>query len=216
MTSPMSAARKRLESSNLYLVTPASPKAGPLGEFLAAVLDAGVDMVQLREKDMEAGPLLQIAEIVRQKTEAAGALFIINDHLDVAIAAGADGVHLGQDDLPTEIARSQAGKDFLIGLSTHDEEQIIAAAESEADYIGAGPVYETPTKPGRPATGETLLRFAAGRFDHPWFAIGGIDEETLPRVLAAGATRVSVLRALTEAQDPGAVARRIRKELERS
>lgn len=214
MTTALEASRNRLDRALLYLVTPARPRMSPLDEFLAGVLDAGVDVVQLREKEMEAGALLKICEIVRRRTEDFDALFIVNDRVDVAIAAGADGVHLGQDDLPPDQARRQCGRGMLIGLSTHDDEQISDAVASEADYIGVGPVYETPTKPGRPATGESLLGFAAAQFDRPWFAIGGINERTLPEVLQAGAKRVTVLRALSEAPDPAAVARRIRRELE--
>lgn len=207
MTTPMSRARSRLESAYLYLVTPAETQAGPLDEFLPRVLEAGVDVVQLREKQMEAGPLLGHAEVVRRRTEEFGALFIVNDRVDVAGAAGADGVHLGQNDLPLEEARRQAGKDFILGLSTHAESEVIAAGDSEADYIAVGPVFETPTKPGRAAAGVDLVRFAAQHSKRPFFAIGGIDLSTLSEVIAAGASRVAVVRALTEADDPAGVAR---------
>lgn len=210
----MSERLRRLERSNFYLITPAHPEAGPLGEFLAAVLDAGVDIVQLREKEMEAKPLLEFCEIARSRTEEADALFIVNDRVDVAVAAGADGVHLGQDDLPPKIARAQAGRDFLIGLSTHAEEEVLASNEDEADYIGVGPVYETPTKSGRPPTGLKLVEFARDSARKPFFAIGGVDLETLPGVVAAGAKRVSVLRVLTQSDDPAGVAKRIKQILE--
>lgn len=214
MTTPMSPARGRLESAFLYLVTPAEPKVGRLEDFVAKVLEGGVDMVQLREKEMEAGPLLRYAEVVRRRTEEFGALFVINDRLDVAIASGADGVHLGQDDLPLDEARRQAGPQMIIGLSTHSEEQIETAASSEADYIGVGPVHETPTHPSRPSVGYELVSFASESFDRPFYAIGGISLETLPKVIEAGAVRVSVLRALTEADDPLRVARAMKKTLE--
>ena len=210
----MSERLRRLERSNLYLITRAHPEAGPLGEFLAAVLDAGVDIVQLREKEMEAKQLLEFCEIVRSRTQEADALFIVNDRVDVAIASGADGVHLGQDDLPPKTARAQTGRDFLIGLSTHAKDEVLASNEDEADYIGVGPVFETPTKPGRPATGLELVRFAKDNARKPFFAIGGVDLETLSEVVEAGATRVSVLRVLTQSNDPAGVTKRIKQILE--
>jgi thiamine-phosphate pyrophosphorylase len=210
----MSPALKRLHESWLYLVTPTSPKAGPLDDFLAEVLDAGVDIVQLREKEMEAKPLVLFAEVARRRTQETNALLIINDRVDVAIAAGADGVHLGQDDLPPHAARIQAGKDFVIGLSTHTLEEVVQSNDSAADYIGVGPVHETPTKLGRPAAGVELVSFAASNASKPFFAIGGIDIDNVDEVVAAGATRISVLRALTEADEPGTAARRLRRALE--
>jgi thiamine-phosphate pyrophosphorylase len=213
VTSPISPARRRLEAAHLYLVTPATPAAGPLEDFLPRVLGGGVDIVQLREKEMEAGPLVKFAEVTRRRTSEFGALFIINDRVDVALAAGADGVHLGQDDLPDEEARRQIGFAALIGLSTHSEEQVLQAAASEADYIAVGPVHETPTKPGRQAVGYELVGFAAEKSPRPFFAIGGIDLSNLQEVIEAGARRVAVLRALTEADDPGEVARQIKSAL---
>lgn len=216
------ATRTRLQGARLYLVTPAAPAAGPLDDFLPRVLEAGVDVVQLREKDMEARPLLRAAEVVRRRTLELGALFVVNDRVDLALAAGADGVHLGQNDLSPDQARRQAGPGMLIGLSTHAPAEVTAAWGSEADYIGVGPVHATPTKPGRPPVGLDLVRFAARPPDHlldpvqslPFFAIGGIDASTLPDVLAAGATRVCVLRALTESADPARAARELRAMLE--
>jgi thiamine-phosphate pyrophosphorylase len=202
-----------LEAAHLYLVTPATPAAGPLEDFLPRVLGGGVDIVQLREKEMEAGPLVKFAEVTRRRTSEFGALFIINDRVDVALAAGADGVHLGQDDLPDEEARRQIGFAALIGLSTHSEEQVLQAAASEADYIAVGPVHETPTKPGRQAVGYELVRLAAEKSPRPFFAIGGIHLSNLQEVIDAGARRVAVLRALTEADDPGEVARQIKSAL---
>jgi thiamine-phosphate pyrophosphorylase len=213
VTSPISPARRRLETAHLYLVTPATPVAGPLEDFLPRVLGGGVDIVQLREKEMEAGPLVKFAEVTRRRTLEFGALFIINDRVDVALAAGADGVHLGQDDLPDEEARRQIGFAALIGLSTHSEEQVLQAAASEADYIAVGPVHETPTKPGRQAVGYELVRLAAEKSPRPFFAIGGIHLSNLQEVIDAGARRVAVLRALTEADDPGEVARQIKSAL---
>lgn len=201
--------RQRLARSYLYLVTPAAPGGRDLDEFLPRVLEAGVDMVQLRQKDAEAGPLLRWCEIVRRRTTEFGALFLVNDRVDVAIAAGADGVHLGQDDLPVAEARRQMGAVPLIGLSTHSEQQFADALTAGADYAAVGPVYPTPTKPGRPAVGLDLVGFAADRTTLPLFVIGGIDVSNLDRVLEAGATRVSVVRALTESGDPASVAGRM-------
>lgn len=207
------ALRLRLSGAHLYLVTPAAPKAGDLNEFLPRVLDAGVDMVQLREKQMEAGPLLRYCEIVRRRTSEFGALFVVNDRVDVALAAGADGVHLGQDDLPAAEARRQMGPVPIIGLSTHSEVQFLAAMRWGVDYAAVGPVFATPTKPGRPAVGLDLVGFAADRADRPVFAIGGIDPSNLHRVIEAGAGRVSVVRAITEGDDPAQAARGMKAAL---
>jgi thiamine-phosphate pyrophosphorylase len=201
--------RRRLSGAYLYLVTPAAPRVGNLDEFLPRVLQAGVDMVQLREKNAEAGPLLRWCEVVRRRTTEFGALFIVNDRVDVAIAAGADGVHLGQDDLPVTEARSQLGEVPLIGLSTHSESQLVDAMTSGADYAAVGPVYSTPTKPGRAAVGLDLVGFAADRATLPVFAIGGINPANLTRVVEAGATRVSVVRSLTESDDAALAAGRM-------
>lgn len=209
----MATARARLQTSLLYLVTPAEPKAGALDSFLGEVLGAGVDVVQLREKEMEAGPLMRVAGVVRRRTAEAGAIFVVNDRVDVALAAGADAVHLGQDDLPTREARRQGGPALVIGLSTHSAEQVRAAVRSEADYFAVGPVHATPTKPLRPAVGYDLVRVASAEADRPFFAIGGIDMTTLEEVIEAGARRVAVLRALTESDNPGSVARRMKQRL---
>jgi thiamine-phosphate pyrophosphorylase len=206
--------RNRLVKSALYLVTPARPPAGPLDDFLPLVLEAGVDIVQLREKEMEAGTLMPFCETVRRHTSEFGALFIVNDRVDLALAAGADGVHLGQDDLPYIYARSQMGPHALIGLSTHSPAQLDEAVESGADYAAVGPIFETPTKPGRPAVGVEMVALASSRPSMPIFAIGGIDESSIEAVVAAGARRVCVVRALTEAADPARVAKRLKAALE--
>ena len=198
---------ERLLAARLYLVTPGDPPAGPLDEFLPRVLEAGVDIVQLRDKHLDARPLLEFAAVVRRRTLEFGALFIVNDRVDLAMAAEADGVHIGQQDLSPAEARRQLGPQALIGLSTHAPGEILAASSASADYIAVGPVYATPTKPGRPAVGPDLLRFAAERAAQPFFAIGGVDAGNLAEVLAAGARRIAVVRALTEAEDPGAAAR---------
>ena len=204
---------QRLLAARLYLVTPGDPPAGPLDEFLPRVLEAGVDIVQLRDKHLEARPLLELATVVRRRTREFGALFFVNDRVDLAIAAEADGVHVGQEDLSPAEARRQMGPQALVGLSTHAPGEILAASSSEADYIAVGPVYATPTKPGRPAAGPGLVRFAAERSAQPFFAIGGVDAGNLAQVIAAGASRIAVVRALTEAEDPGAAARRLRDAL---
>ena len=190
--------RERLAAARLYVVTGARPD---LGEFLDTILGAGVDIVQLREKEAEAGDLLRWGETFREAAEQHGALFIVNDRPDVAYALDADGVHLGQEDLPPRLAREILGEDAIIGLSTHSPEQWDAAAP-QADYLCIGPVWETPTKPGRPAAGLDAVRYAAASGEtRPWFAIGGITKENLPKVLEAGASRMVVVRAVTEAAD---------------
>lgn len=195
--------RERLARARLYVVTGARADRGDLAEFLDAVLGAGVDIIQLREKAAEAGHLLRWGEVFKDAADRHGALFVVNDRPDVALALEADGVHLGQDDLPVEVARRILGPDALIGLSTHDERQLTQSSP-DADYVCAGPIHETPTKPGRKATGLALVRQAARRESRPWFAIGGIDHGTLQDVVAAGATRIVVVRAVTEAPDPAA------------
>jgi len=196
--------RDRLARSRLYVVTGARTELGDLGDFLDRILGAGVDLVQLREKDAEAGDLVRWAAVFRSAATRHGALFVVNDRPDVALAAGADGVHLGQNDLSVELVRDLVGPEMVIGLSTHDEGQL-RGASPKADYVCVGPVYATPTKPGRPAVGLGLVRAAAAAAEtRPWFAIGGLDRRTLPDVVAAGASRVVVVRAVTEAPDPAA------------
>jgi thiamine-phosphate pyrophosphorylase len=203
VTPPGDRRRERLVRSRLYVVTGAREDRGDLERFLDVILAAGVDIVQLREKEAEAGDLVRWANVFRDTAERHGALFFINDRPDVALAANADGVHVGQDDLPPSFVRQLVGPDVLIGLSTHSEEQLDAAAP-EADYVCTGPVFETPTKEGRPGTGLGVIRAAAERECRPWFAIGGLNADTLPAVVEAGARRIVVARAVTEAPDPGA------------
>jgi thiamine-phosphate pyrophosphorylase len=198
--------RERLAAARLYLCTDGRRERGDLAEFLDAVLPAGVDVVQLREKHLEAREELALLEVVADACRRHGRLLAVNDRADLALAAGADVLHLGQDDLPVPVARAILGERPLIGRSTHDpDEAALGAAEEGVDYFCTGPVWTTPTKPGRPAAGLSLVREVAGRApDRPWFAIGGIDRHTLPEVLAAGATRIVVVRAITEAEDPAA------------
>jgi thiamine-phosphate pyrophosphorylase len=203
--------RARLAAARLYLCTDGREREGDLPAFLDAVLGNGVDVVQLRQKGLEAGPELRLLETFRAACDRHGALLAVNDRADIAFAAGADVLHLGQDDLPLGLARQLLGAEPLIGLSTHSEAQAAAAAADQAaDYFCAGPVWPTPTKPGRPAPGPGLLGFAARLAGtRPWFAIGGIGESNLADVLDAGARRIVVVRAITDADDPGAAAARL-------
>jgi thiamine-phosphate pyrophosphorylase len=201
--------RERLARSRLYVVTDARSDRGDLENFLGAIFEAGADIVQLREKDAEAGDLLRCAKAFRDAADQHEALFIVNDRPDVALAADADGAHLGQNDLPPDVARKILGADAIIGLSCHSAAQL-DAAPTEADYVTAGPVHETPTKPGRAASGLSVVGHAARTARRPWFAIGGINDETLPAVLAAGAERIVVVSAVAQAADPGAAVRTLR------
>jgi thiamine-phosphate pyrophosphorylase len=203
--------RERLAASRLYVCTPIRPD---LGELADAVLGAGVDLIQLRDKQAEAGPLLEASAVLRAAADRHDALFAINDRADVALAAGADVLHLGQDDLPLTWARRILGEDVLLGRSTHDPAQATEAASEPWDYLVAGPVWATATKPGRPATGTALVEAVAALDPpQPWFAIGGITPGNLHEVTAAGATRIVVVRAITEAPDPAAATRILRDRL---
>jgi thiamine-phosphate pyrophosphorylase len=208
-------ARSRLAGARLYLCTGARRAEGDLPDFLDAVLAAGVDIVQLREKGLEAAEELALLEVFAAACRRHGRLLAANDRADVALAAGADVLHLGQDDLPVPVARRILGPEPLIGRSSHSPAQAVAAAaEPGVDYFCAGPVWTTPTKPGRPATGLDLLAHVARTGTaRPWFAIGGISLDRLDDVLAAGATRVVVVRAITEAADPAAATRAFTERL---
>ena len=206
---PLGRHRDRLRDARLYVVTGARDEQGDLSGFLDAILGAGVDIVQLREKAAEAGDLLRCGEVFRAAAHRHGALFAVNDRADVALALGADVVHVGQNDLSVAQVRRIVGPEMAIGLSTHDEDRLLSA-DPDADYVCVGPVHETPTKPGRPATGLGLVRRAAELEGRPWFAIGGITAANLDEVVAAGARRVVVVRAVTEAPDPARAARELR------
>jgi thiamine-phosphate pyrophosphorylase len=195
--------RERLERSRLYVVTDARQDRGDLSDFLEAILAAGVDVVQLREKEAEARDLIRWGETFSVAAERHGALFTVNDRPSVALALHADGVHLGQNDLPVAVARTVLGEDAVIGVSTRTAEEW-EGADPDADYVCAGPVWETPTKPGRPAAGLAHVRHVAEQERRPWFAIGGIDPSNIEEVVAAGARRVVVVRAVTQADDPAA------------
>jgi thiamine-phosphate pyrophosphorylase len=187
--------------ARLYLVSGAQLRAGSLAELIPELVDAGVDLIQLREKEMEAADVLRVAEPIADACAEAGVPFIINDRPDIALAIGASGVHVGQNDLPVAVARRILGSKAIVGLSTHSHDDIAAVPEA-ADYIAVGPLFETPTKPGRPAVGLDLVRHAAGAVSLPWFAIGGINASNIDGVLEAGARRVVVVRAVTQAAKP--------------
>ncbi|MFJ3660540.1 thiamine phosphate synthase [Streptomyces sp. NPDC090119] len=201
-------ARARLADARLYLCTDARREQGDLAEFLDAVLAGGVDIVQLRDKGMEAAEELAHLEVFADACARHGKLLAVNDRADVAHASGADVLHLGQGDLPVPAARAILGDRVLVGRSTHSEAEAAAAAVQDGvDYFCTGPCWPTPTKPGRHAPGLDLVRYTAGLgTERPWFAIGGIDRTNLDQVLDAGARRVVVVRALTGADDPGAAA----------
>jgi thiamine-phosphate pyrophosphorylase len=212
----------RLATASLYLCTDARRERGDLAEFTDAALAGGVDIIQLRDKgspgEQQFGPLearqeLEALQVLADAARRHGALFAVNDRADIAVAAGADVLHLGQDDLPPDVARGFVG-DRVIGRSTHDADQVRAAVADDVDYFCVGPCWPTPTKPGRPAPGLDLVRAAAGLgTDKPWFAIGGIDAERLPEVIDAGARRVVVVRAITGADDPRAAAAGLKRLL---
>ena len=199
----------------LYLV--ATPREDlPEAEFLArveAALDGGVDTLQLRCKDWEALPYIRLGVKVSALSRARNVPLFINDRVDVALACGSDGAHLGQEDLPVDWAR-QLAPTLAIGRSTHAPEQALTAVQEQPDYVAVGPVYATPTKPGRAAVGLAYVRWAAQHLQIPWYAIGGIDALTLPEVLEAGARRVAVVRAVLDAPDPAVTAATFRQHLD--
>jgi thiamine-phosphate pyrophosphorylase len=202
--------RERLASARLYLVCEARPRA-----WLDAALAGGVDLVQLRDRSLDDAGLVAAAREFRSAADGAGALFILNDRPDLVAACRADGVHVGQEDAPPAEARAAVGPDRIVGRSTHAPEQADAAqADPDVDYVVVGPVHATPTKPGRPATGVGYVEYAARTVTKPWFAIGGLDAHNLGDVVESGAGRAVVVRAITEAADPGAAARALRTLLE--
>ena len=205
--------RERLRSARLYFVTDVRPG---LEGLLAAALAGGVDMVQLRDRSASDDEVVRAAAVFRRLCDEHGALFWLNDRPDLVEACGADGVHVGQDDMPVAEARRVAGGEVLVGLSTHSPGQLDAAvAAGEADQLSVGPVWETPTKEGRPAAGLEYVRHAARvAGDRPWFAIGGIDLGNVREVIEAGASRVVVVRAIRDAADPNAAAAELRAALE--
>ncbi|GAA3370407.1 thiamine phosphate synthase [Streptomyces sannanensis] len=211
----MSLAREQLAEARLYLCTDARKRQRDLPEFLDAVLSSGVDIVQLRDKGMEAGEELEHLSVFAEACRRHGKLLAVNDRADVAHASGSGVLHLGQGDLPVPAARAILDDGVLIGRSTHSESEAEAAAvENGVDYFCTGPCWPTPTKPGRHAPGLDLVRHTASlATDRPWFAIGGIDAGNLEQVLDAGARRVVVVRAITEADDPGTAAADLTKRI---
>jgi thiamine-phosphate pyrophosphorylase len=215
--------QERLGTAQLYLCTDARRERGDLAEFADAALAGGVDIIQLRDKGSQGeqrfGPLearqeLEALEVIADAARRHDALLAVNDRADIAVAAGADVLHLGQDDLPLPIARDIVGADPVIGRSTHELAQVNAAAAEAVDYFCVGPCWPTPTKPGRTAPGLDLVRATAElATNKPWFAIGGIDEQRLDEVLAAGARRIVVVRAIAGADDPRAAAQRLKARL---
>ena len=203
-------ARERLAGARLYLVCDARPRA-----FLDAALRGGADLIQLRDKTLRDDELVEAAKAFRAAADAHGALFILNDRPDLVEACAADGVHVGQDDGTPAAARAAVGPDRIVGRSTHAPVQADAAdADEDVDYIAVGPVHATTTKPGRPAAGLEYVSYAARTVGKPWFAIGGLDAITLPAAVEAGARRAVVVRAITEARDPGAAAKELSQLLE--
>lgn len=198
-----------LTNARLYLCTDSRSATGDLEPFLDAVLSNGVDVIQLREKGLEARDEMRLLEQFAAAAQRHGALWAVNDRADIARAVGAPILHLGQDDLPVPIARSIVGDGVLIGRSTHSPAQCAAArVEDGVAYYCTGPTWTTPTKPGRPAAGPDLIDYATAHQDErPWFAIGGIETlDRLDEVITLGARRAVIVRAITQAEDPGAAA----------
>lgn len=223
--------RERLRTARLYFCCEARPRGEDPEPLLRAALNGGVDIVQLREKELPQREVELAALTFRRLCDTYSALFVVNDDPVLARACNADGVHVGQDDMTVEEVREILGPDVIVGLSTHTKEQIAAAgggsgqADQEdadmrrpdtspgVDYISVGPIWETPTKEGRPAVGLELIRHAAANAPHPFFAIGGIDPSNAAQVIDAGARRMCVVRAIRDAEDPTAVAEDLRNAL---
>jgi thiamine-phosphate pyrophosphorylase len=202
--------RERLRTARLYLCCDARPNGKDPEPLLRAALNGGVDIVQLREKALPRREIERAALTFRRLCDTYSALFIVNDDPDLARACNADGVHVGQGDMPVEEVREAVGPDAIVGLSTHSEEQMATSAGQPVDYLSAGPIWETPTKEGRPAVGLELIVHAAANAPHPFFAIGGIDTSNATQVVEAGARRLCVVRAIRDASDPAAAAERLR------
>jgi thiamine-phosphate pyrophosphorylase len=202
--------REKLARMRLYVITGDGGDEVETARIVEAALDGGATVIQLRKKSMPMPQQYRLAVALRTLTSEHEALFIINDRPDLAIAADADGVHLGQDDLPPDVVRALPGfEGRLIGRSTHSLEQARAAIDEGADYIAVGPVYPTPTKAGRPAVGTGLVSRVADIADRPFVAVGGIDQDNAPAVVEAGARAIAVVRAVYDAIDPGESARRL-------
>ena len=200
-----------LAGRRLYLCTPDRPD---LGEFVEACIAGGVDVVQLREKHLDARPLLARARLVAKVCREHQVPFVLNDRPDLALEVGADGVHVGQDDAPVALARRLLGPDAIVGLSTHGLEDLAAAATEDVSYLSAGPVQPTPTKPGRPGTGLGYATLASARSSLPVFVTGGVTPERIPELAAAGVSHFVVVRYLTQASDAKAAARALRRSID--
>ena len=207
------APRASLSERRLYLCT---PDRLDLGEFVTACIEGGVDVVQLREKHLEARPLLARAAVAAEVCRRQGVPFIVNDRPDLARAAGADGVHVGQDDVPVRVVREILGPNAVVGLSTHGPGDLAGAADEDIDYISAGPVEPTPTKPGRAGTGLAYASLASERATVPVFVTGGVTPEKIPALVAAGVRHFVVVRYLTQAQDPGQASSHLRRAIDRA
>ena len=203
--------RERLRTARLYLCCGARPNGADPEPLLSAALRGGVDIVQLREKSLPRREIELAAQTFRRLCDVHSALFIVNDDPDIARACAADGVHVGHGDMAPSEARAALGPEAIVGLSTHSEEQIAASAEEPVDHISVGPIWETPTKEGRPAVGLELIAHAAAHAPHPFFAIGGIDATNAGRVVEAGAHRLCVVRAIRDAADPAGAAEELRR-----
>ncbi len=204
-----------IETARLYLCTDARKDRGDFADFVAAAYAGGVDVIQLRDKDLDAGQELEFLGVLRSVAEQAGKLFSVNDRADLALLSGAPVFHVGQKDLPLPAARSLVGTSVTLGLSSHDPVQIsAAAADPNTDYFCVGPLWATPTKPGRAAVGLEMVEHAASLGTaKPWFAIGGIDLGNVEQVVEAGASRIVVVRAITDADDPTAAAQELLSRL---
>jgi len=206
--------RERLRTARLYFVCDARPGGVDPEPLLRAALGGGVDIVQLREKQLGRAEIERAASTFRRIADTYSALFIVNDDPDLARACDADGVHVGQDDASVDEARALLGPEMIVGQSTHSEEEIAAAEGRDIDYFAVGPVWETPTKPGRPAVGLELVTHAAEQATKPFFAIGGISPLNAGQVVAAGAERLCVVRAIRDAPNPGVAAEALRRSFD--
>jgi len=205
--------RERLRTARLYFVCEALPRGEDPEALLHAALGGGVDIVQLREKKLARDEIERSAQTFRRLCDTYSALFIVNDDPYLAQSCDADGVHVGQDDVAAAEAREILGPEAIVGLSTHSEKQLAASAEQPVDYVSVGPIWETPTKAGRPGVGLGLVEHAAAAAPHPFFAIGGIDAGNAAQVVAAGGRRLGVVRAIRDADDPAATAEALRGAL---
>jgi thiamine-phosphate pyrophosphorylase len=200
-----------LGDRSLYLCTPDRPD---LERFVEACISGGVDVVQLRDKQLDARPLLARARLALRVCRGLGVPFVLNDRPDLALEVGADGVHVGQDDAPPSLCRRLLGPDAIVGFSTHAPAELDASSSEAVDYVSVGPVSATPTKLGRPGTGLEYVEYAARTATVPWFVTGGAAPDTVGAMAAAGARRFVVVRWLTESPDPEGAARSLRRAID--